>query len=376
MFGGGITIFGEGGVIGDGIGFTMPTFTVLGCTDGATLSEFDDKTRHILHGRMYQNPGEVMISEELAELNGITLDGDNPTITLAVGEETYTFTVVGIYADFTESAASGFGGFRFPTMNRSNEILTSFETLITLTDDIADSRVQVTAKYILRNPDLLGAFETQLRDEYGLPDHFLVSVDDTSYNAIVKPVLGMMGVTRVFIAAVLGLGAVILLLVSALSIRERKYEIGVLRAMGLKKHKVVSGLLYETLMVTAFCLVLGLSAGTLSAQRVSDALLSWQNDVAEETAPAQNPSHSQITVPGGRGGGFTIGRSGPGGMLSIGGQNNQTEALPLTEMNVSLGFDTLWQIVVIAIFLAAAASVIGIITITRHEPIKILSERN
>jgi putative ABC transport system permease protein len=63
------------------------------------------------------------------------------------------------------------------------------------------------------------------------------------------------------------------------------------------------------------------------------------------------------------------------GLLS-GAANNTPPAQGLTEMDVGLGFDTVWQISLIAVFLAAAASIAGIISITRHEPIKILNERN
>ncbi|MFU2108463.1 FtsX-like permease family protein [Paenibacillus larvae] len=40
-----------------------------------------------------------------------------------------------------------------------------------------------------------------------------------------------------YIVIVLVLGAVILILLSSIAIRERKYEIGVLRAIGMKKGK-------------------------------------------------------------------------------------------------------------------------------------------
>ncbi|MCG4735229.1 FtsX-like permease family protein, partial [Casaltella massiliensis] len=58
---------------------------------------------------------------------------------------------------------------------------------------------------------------------------------------------------------VLGFGGSILVLISILAIRERKYEIGVLRAMGMKKGKVALGLIFETLSMIFISLSIGLT---------------------------------------------------------------------------------------------------------------------
>jgi hypothetical protein len=49
---------------------------------------------------------------------------------------------------------------------------------------------------------------------------------------------------------------------------------------------------------------------------------------------------------------------------------------PLSEINVRLGFDVMVQIAGISLLLAFIASAMGIANITKHEPIKILMERN
>lgn len=52
----------------------------------------------------------------------------------------------------------------------------------------------------------------------------------------------MKKITMVFLIVVLVLGAIILTLLTSILIRERKYEIDVLRAMGMKKGKRCLGL--------------------------------------------------------------------------------------------------------------------------------------
>jgi putative ABC transport system permease protein len=101
---------------------------------------------------------------------------------------------------------------------------------------------------------------------------------------VVGPVEGLAKVTNTFLIVVLVLGSMILILLSTLAIRERKYEIGVLRAMGMKKAKVALGLLTEMLVITVICLILGLGIGMVASQPVADSLLASQIELAEENS--------------------------------------------------------------------------------------------
>jgi len=132
--------------------------------------------------------------------------------------------------------------------------------------------------------------------------------------------------TLTFLIIVLVLGAFIMTLLSAISIRERKYEIGVLRAMGMKKKNVAFGLWVEIITITCICFALGMVAGTMLSQPVSDMMLA--------------------------------------------GQSNSTN------INVSVSFLTAMQILGVSILLASISGIISISQITKFEPIKILMERN
>jgi putative ABC transport system permease protein len=109
------------------------------------------------------------------------------------------------------------------------------------------------------------------------------TIDEEAYNRVIKPVEGMAKISLTFMIVVLILGGLILLLLASLAIRERKYEVGVLRAMGMKKHKVALGLICESLAITMVCLLIGLSIGTVVAQPVSDVLLQRQVENAESS---------------------------------------------------------------------------------------------
>jgi putative ABC transport system permease protein len=49
---------------------------------------------------------------------------------------------------------------------------------------------------------------------------------------------------------------------------------------------------------------------------------------------------------------------------------------PITEISISLGIDSIVQIILISLLLASAAAFAAISRITKYEPIKILMERN
>jgi len=329
---------------------TMPTLRVIGSTDVSEFEEFGTGERQLLAGRWFEAVGEVLVSMDFAHYNGLEV-GDILELQSPMAEmEPLAVTVVGIYADGTVVEQHPmFQMVSTPVMNRRNEVLTHFETIAQAPQF---QRIgNVSGRYFLESPDDLAAFEADIRS-MGLSDLFVVSTDVEGFEALVAPVQGLRTIAVAFMWVVLGLGALILVLLSSLAIRERKYEIGVLRAMGLKKSKVALGLLCEMLALTSFALVLGLLVGSASAQPLSDVLLSRQVEALETEEM-----------------GFQI----QGGMLML---NQTPETPPLSELDLQLEIGTLLELTGISMLLAGVASVASIGAITKYEPMKILAERN
>jgi len=203
----------------------------------------------------------------------------------------------------------------------------------------------VDAVYYLKQPDMLEAFEAQLRSN-GLPDSYSVKTDETTLERVVGPVDSLKNLSFTFLLIVIVLGAVIMVLLSAVAIRERKYEIGVLRAMGMKKQKVALGLWIEIIAITCICFALGMGVGTALSQPVSDAILTGQVQA----------SASQST--------------------SLADRLNTDEAKQLDNIRISVDLVTALEILCISVLLASIAGIISVSRITKSEPIKILMERN
>ena len=316
---------------------------VIGNSNFESLQDFKEGRRKITQGELYKNKYECIISEDFAKLNNLKV-GDEIEVQSTVKSDSFApmkLKITGIFFDITESK---FGDWVSAATNPRNEILTSYETMVDYKENVADGKqiYSVSATYYLKSPDMLEAFNKEAHEK-GLHDVFVMQTDEATYNQIVKPVEGLSKTSTVFMSVVLIFGSVILVLLCVLAIRERKYEIGVLRAMGMKKAKLVRGLLYESLITIGVCLAIGLSIGTVAAQPVSDMLLDNQIEMLEEYN--ENNPYGDIST-------------------------------SLSEIDVSISFKAVASVSAIAVILAILSSSVGILYIARYEPMKILSERN
>ena len=296
--------------------------TILAATSRTDLGDdFRKGLRSITRGKAPEKKGECLISEEFAALNSLSIGSQIKLLPADTGRTgTAEFTVSGIYSDNSVNGTGGQPG--MPLYNRNNEIITTIETAAAI-DFMADSiGRQFNAIYFLKSSDQLDAFQNELLEK-GLPAAYTVSANEEEYRQVVAPIEKLSKISNIFLLVVLLLGTFVLILISVMSMRERKYEVGVLRAMGMKKPKVLLGMLTETLAVTAVCLLFGLLAGAVAAQPVANTLI-------QQAA----------------------------------------------QVNIHMTAPIIGQISMVALLLAGLSSTAGILYITRFEPNKILSERN
>jgi putative ABC transport system permease protein len=335
----------------DGKNYPIPTMKIMGDSNVDQLPDFGNG-RKLIQGKMYAGLNECIISEDLAKLNGLSV-GDTITLqTISPPIFDYHLTIVGIYSDKTEEYSIPYP---MAYLNRRNEVLTSFDTL-TAGEYASDTGISINATYYLKSPDLLSKFQAEVKAK-GLPNGYTININEAAFNKVVTPLEGMKGVFLTFMIWVLILGGITLALLSFLAIRERKYEIGVLRVMGMEKHKVSLGLLSEAMTITLLCLLIGIVAGNIIAQPIASNILDNQVAAAKQANAAND---NKMLMSGGQ---TQLGSDGTGGVV------------PISEIQVSLGTDTLVQIAGIALALAILSGVMGISQIMKYEPMKILRER-
>jgi len=338
-----------------------PIGRLVGNSEPESLAGFGTY-RHLIQGTKFAALGECIITEELAALNGLAV-GDVIHIESAFqAGKTFELEIVGIFShepdpmEEWQASIWEMMGFSLPMMISHNEIITSFETLMAADWETAEG-LDMRLQYFLRDPDYLPRFESEVRAK-GLPDVFGVTINQAALDRVTGPLSSMRSAATTFTVVILALGAIVLVLVSYLAIRERRYEVGVLRAMGMERGKISVGIFMEAVVITTLCLAIGLGLGGLGAQPIADRLLAGEVESAMEAAQA----------------------SGEGGRVLIAGGEVQTDDpamgyRPISDIDVVVGVDIIVQIIIIALALAAVSSLIGIIRITQYEPLKILRDR-
>ena len=205
----------------------------------------------------------------------------------------------------------------------------------------------VDAVYYLKRPDLLPAFEAEIRAK-GLPDSYIARTDEGNLERMAGSLQSLKNLSLSFLLIVLLLGAIIMVLLSAIAVRERKYEIGVLRAMGMMKHKVALGLWTEIVTITCLCFVLGLGMGSLLSQPVCDAIMAGQ----AQTAAA--------------------------GSSSLADRLSEASGVAEATTGIAISVDaiTALEIFAVSVLLASIAGLVSVSRITKSEPMRILMDRN
>ena len=92
-------------------------------------------------------------------------------------------------------------------------------------------------------------------------DYTVSSADVENYESSLVPLNNLSKFALTLLIVVLSVGAVVLVVIALLNVRERKYEIGVLTAIGVNKGKVAAQFSLELLIVTMIGLAVGAGGG-------------------------------------------------------------------------------------------------------------------
>jgi putative ABC transport system permease protein len=331
------------------------------------MTQFINSTYKITKGEIFSidsNNNSCVISTELAEENkldvGSTFTLNNPNNE----SETYTFTVTGIYED---SSANG----EFSMFSGSaNQILTSYNSLnnIVTKSNESDStklNVQTNGTFNLTSSNVIDKFTSELKTK-GLSEYYTVSTNLESFNQSIAPLKNLSSFATTMLIIVLLIGGAILVVLNMLNIRERKYEIGVLRAIGMKKRMVLSQFVIELLMVTGISIILGTIIGSVSSVPIA-------NNMLKSEITAQQTESTKVSENFGRGQDFGGPGTARGGMMQALGNNSNVTYVD--KINAVVDVNIILQLALIGIALTVVSSSISMIFISRYTPLKILSNR-
>lgn len=286
---------------------TFGDFTLTGFSSDTAIANAANGTFTMSSGEVFgygeSDNGKVIISKALADFNDLKV-GDEITVTNPSDTSTTcTFTISGIYKNSTSSNTSVMGSMGGTSQDADNAIYASVSTLkslgldadatandddnnTTANDDDNNTTTQLSYTYVLGSADDYGTFASDVR-KAGLDDTCTVqSADVENHESSLVPLDNLAKFALTLLIVVLAVGAVVL---NLFNICERKYEVGVLTAIGVKKVKVAAQFAIELLIVTMCGIALGVAGGAVASVPVSNQLRLLAGDPDRQPRGAVRP---------------------------------------------------------------------------------------
>lgn len=333
--------------------------SIEGVISTALVDDFSDGDSKITDGRAItkSDVGKkvTVINETLAEENDLSV-GDSITIESATDEDTTVkLKIVGIYKT-TSSGDDQAQNFSF--LNPYNKLYTPYTATAALKGDDYKNTID-SAVYYMDDAKNMDTFVKAAKKTSIDFDTYTLNTNDQLYQQMVGPIENVASFSKNVVYLVSVAGAVILGLIVMMSIRERKYEMGVLMAIGEKRWKLIGQFLTEILIVAVIAIGLASVTGNLVANQLGNQLLSQQ--ISSSTDSTQTASGQ---MPGGGGG--------MGGKM-FGHSSSNVDVID--SLNVAVSMNDMLILGGIGILIAIIATLLPSISVLRLHPKTILTKQ-
>ncbi len=365
---------------------SMNDFTVTGYNSEKAMPDYVSELGVL---DLNNNSRNCVISKALAEENELEV-GDKFKLANPNNEdETYKFTIVGICntaqsgdSTDTSSNASFVDNYIHISGSAIDKIVASSEKKNATNEESTDE--EETEKSNALSPIYSGTYSFRNRTDYDAmsqivneDNYTLVSADVENYEKSVKQLNTLSGYATYFLVVIFVIGAIVLIIINLFSIRDRKYEIGVLTAIGMKKRKVATQFVIELFCITFSALIIGSSIGAVSSVPVTNGLLTAINSPSAEASetisafetPEDLPEETEKpSMP-------DINRGNKGNM------NNQFQRFMgstgnyIASITSATDITVIGQMILVGLGLTLISALSAVLFVMRYEPLKILSNR-
>ena len=363
-------------------------FTIKGYSSYESMNDFIRGNYTITEGNVDTDfeSNSCVISEELAELNELSV-GD--TITLVNPDNTkltYELTITGIYKENTNTSKDMSNMFT----SSANTIITNANVVEALIEQDENLSITVTPTFILTSKDVVEDFTNEVREK-GLSEFYTITDNVETVENATKSINNVKTFATTFLIITLIIGGVVLFVINMINIRERKYEIGVLRTIGMKKSLVITQFMIELVIVTIFGLLIGAGIGATCSVKVANNLLATEIENANEEQENIGKNFGVDFQPGNM----------PSNMPSQPTQekekveeetseetetkeetkkatriNGTKEIEEIDKINAIVDYVVLLELLGIGVLLTIVSSISACIAIARFQPLQILKERS
>lgn len=346
-------------------------FNIMGYSSFDAMSDFISGNYIITEGEVSSDftDNSAVISEELASLNELEIGSIITLVNPDDEDLTYEIVVTGIYTENTDSSSDMSSMFS----NSANTIITNANIIETILKDDEEFSVTVTPTFILKSTDVAEKFAEEVKEK-GLSEYYTVTNNVEMVEGATKSISNVKTFATTFLIITLIIGGVVLLVINMINIRERKYEIGVLRTIGMRKSLVVGQFMIELLVVCLFGLLIGAGIGAVSSVDVANSLL--ENEISNASEEYENINKNFGGGMGERPSDMPDAPNGdnPGkGNMNLNGVVNIEQ---VDNMEAVVDFKVLLQLLAIGISLTIISSISSCVAIARFSPLTILKERS
>jgi putative ABC transport system permease protein len=193
-------------------------------------------------------------------------------------------------------------------------------------------------------------------------DTFSIETNDQTYQQMLAPLNNVASFAKNIVILVAVAGVVILTLIVMITIRERRYEIGVLLSLGESRVKLIGQFFFEIII----CMIIALGIATVSGNAVGNVVGQQLLDQQTESATATSSSANQ-----GPGGGGNMQQGGAkGGMSQTANPFSSSSAID--DLDVAVKPAEIAALTGVALLISLIAILISSIGILRMNPKKIL----
>ena len=327
-------------------------FELDGYSSYDAMTEFVSGTYKIEEGEMITDfdAYECVISSELATLNEISV-GDTITLKNPNTDATYDFIVKGIYKDNSDSNDS------ISMYSQSaNKIITGSNVIQKLTEEDSTLVTNITPSFILKDEENIDAFISEVQEK-GLNEYYTINTNLEELKDATKSIENVKIFATTFLMITLIISSIVLFVINMINIRERKYEIGVFRTIGVSKFKLTIQFLFELLIITIIALIIGATCGAFMSKPVGNMLL--QNEIESSKVQEEEISNN-------------FGGRGPMDIKYAGNVSVET----IDNIDAVVDFTVVIELLGIGMALTLISSLASMISIQRFSPLTILKERS
>ncbi len=322
----------------------------------------------------------VFVNEELASCNSLKA-GDMIELEDDDGNA-YEFRIIGIFKENDEGTFNPMSMFS----SSANTLITNADALVSIAEGNENLQGSINPTFVIDDYANADAIEAEFHDK-GLSEDFTVRTNEDQATAGLASVRNVKSFAATFLVVSLAIGAIVLFVINMINIRERKYEIGVLRTIGVGKARLTAKFVAELLIVGLVALLIGAGIGAVASKSVSNALLA--SEIESSQARSDEVGRNFGMPPGGfdsESGGMAGGRDGASEVPGrAGGRGGMSMGLPgrgspsiqaYDSIDAVVDAGVLGKLLGIGLLLILVSSLAAMISIQRFSPLTILKERS